>query len=212
MFLDFEKQPFLPFTNVKNTKNSQSDKFLKIHWSFILIKLQVCSLPLYLKEGSSSVQNVLPVLQWHLLSLNFSGQLLSVLWFLSFKRTSGWPVLQVLDTFNRSSHQKCYWLILLNTSRRLLLMQSRVNTNYRYCHQGRFLNLTKWLLLVPLRLSVLCLKQSENTKIQKIHSPPENLSCKPGKSEEVARRCSVRKGVFRNFAKFTAKIPRAPFL
>ena len=91
-------------------------------------------------------------------------------------------------------------------------MLARVNTNYRYCHQGSFLNLTKWLLLAPLRLSVLWLKQSENNKIQKTHSHPEHLCCKPGKSKEVAGRCSVRKGVIRNFEEFTAKILRTPFL
>ena len=46
-----------------------------------------------------------------------------------------------------------------------------------------FLNSTKWLLLIPLRLSILWSKQSENTEIQKIHSHPEHLSRKSGKSE-----------------------------
>ena len=68
VFLYFEKQPVI---NIKNTKNSRSEKFLKIQCSFMLIKLQVFSLPLFLKRDSSSVQNVLPVLQWHFLS--FSG-------------------------------------------------------------------------------------------------------------------------------------------
>ena len=68
VFLYFEKQPVI---NIKNTKNRRSEKFLKIQCSFMLIKLQVFSLPLFLKRDSSSVQNVLPVLQWHFLS--FSG-------------------------------------------------------------------------------------------------------------------------------------------